>query len=337
MIIKDVLKRILYSSGALPSYNRVMNKYNLTVVMFHRVLAQKDPRWGECNLEWTLSDTVFKDCLVFFKAHYNIVSLEALIQSFENNSKLPDNPLLITFDDGWSDNFDYAFPLLQKFNIPATIFLAGDAIDRQEPFWEERIWGAYKTGGLNSSKIRAFITQNLKSFQIGEKLDGQALKQMICLITENNKIKKQLIKEIVNELPLVYKKNYMLSSMEIQHMDKYKINFGGHGYSHFPLTCVEDEDDDIKKSISALSKVLPKMDMNYLSMSVPHGKLTSNTLKIAQAKGFKLVFTSEKGRIPLKKCRLVTNVIKRYPIFYKEITSPDGELLKYKLAFQLFF
>lgn len=57
------------------------------------------------------------------EAGYHVVSMRALASHVRNGTALPDNPLVITFDDGWRDQFEYAFPILEKYHYTATFFV----------------------------------------------------------------------------------------------------------------------------------------------------------------------------------------------------------------------
>lgn len=59
---------------------------------------------------------------------YHVITPEEMINAWENGEKLPEKPVIITFDDGYADNYRNAFPILQKYNLKATIFLISDYV-----------------------------------------------------------------------------------------------------------------------------------------------------------------------------------------------------------------
>src|SRR6202022_1197053 len=118
-LLRDVARKTIYRIGVLSLYHRLRNRQVLTVAMFHRVLKRDDPRWEPALPSWTLADDVFDECLAFFKRHYALVTLDDVKASLEGVRRLPPRSLLITFDDGFADNSDYALPLLRKHGVSA--------------------------------------------------------------------------------------------------------------------------------------------------------------------------------------------------------------------------
>jgi hypothetical protein len=102
--MKSIVRKLCYQLGLLKLYHRLFNRENLTVVMFHRVLHRDDPRWETAEPPYTMSDKIFDNCLRFFKRHYSPVTLAQVKQAHKQGCGLPPRPILITFDDGWSDN-----------------------------------------------------------------------------------------------------------------------------------------------------------------------------------------------------------------------------------------
>lgn len=69
------------------------------------------------------------------KRHFELVSLGDWVAAKEDGRALPRRACAITFDDGWQDNYEYAFPLLLKHQVPATLFAVADKIGTDFQFW----------------------------------------------------------------------------------------------------------------------------------------------------------------------------------------------------------
>jgi hypothetical protein len=151
--IKARLKKVLPYVELLSVYHRIRNRNTLTVVVFHRVLAVDDARWPHAHPEWTVSDVVFDQCLQFFRRNYYVISLEELLSSVEQGKKLPNRSLLITFDDGYADNEEYALPLLERERVPAVLFLTSDFVNRKSRPWTEELVAAFRAGAISSQSI----------------------------------------------------------------------------------------------------------------------------------------------------------------------------------------
>ncbi|MFH1442356.1 MAG: polysaccharide deacetylase family protein [Candidatus Omnitrophota bacterium] len=75
------------------------------------------------------------------KKNYEVISLDELVESIKNKKHLKKNKVVITFDDGYKDNFEYAYPVLKKFGFPAVIFLITDWIGNNKEIltWDKII------------------------------------------------------------------------------------------------------------------------------------------------------------------------------------------------------
>lgn len=62
-------------------------------------------------------------------ANYQVISFAMLENYLNKGIPLPENPVIISFDDGWSDQYTYAFPILQKYNYTATFFVFTNPIN----------------------------------------------------------------------------------------------------------------------------------------------------------------------------------------------------------------
>ena len=106
-------------------------KKGLVVLMYHHIYKYDNT----CDLakELYVEPEIFSKQMSFLLKHkYTPITLEELSKSYKDGSfKLPKKPVLITFDDGWLDNYTKAFPILKEKNIKANIFVSYDFIEQK--------------------------------------------------------------------------------------------------------------------------------------------------------------------------------------------------------------
>lgn len=96
------------------------------VLMYHGLL--KDP---DMHNDYVISPSLFETDLQYLKNHgYTTILMDDLIQFVETGSPLPEKPILLTFDDGYYNNYLYAYPLLQKYKMKAVISIIGKYTDQ---------------------------------------------------------------------------------------------------------------------------------------------------------------------------------------------------------------
>lgn len=61
---------------------------------------------------------------------YTGISFEEIVAYVEDSGELPPKPIIITFDDGYLSNYEFAYPILQKYNMKATIFIIGVSVGK---------------------------------------------------------------------------------------------------------------------------------------------------------------------------------------------------------------
>src|SRR5215510_5799892 len=107
----------------LPAARWLQGASRLSVLIFHRVLAEFDPlRPGE------LTEREFEARMRWVAANFDVLLLADAIKALKQD-QLPKRALCITFDDGYADNYDVALPILRKLQVPATFFVATGYLD----------------------------------------------------------------------------------------------------------------------------------------------------------------------------------------------------------------
>jgi len=126
VIIVFVLFAAAVSSLVFAGIAVLSRHYALPILMYHSVnpLAEKRNKLA-------ITPDLFERQMRFLKVHnYNVVPLESLVVLLKEKKKAPPGTVAITFDDGYKDNYIYAYPILKKYQLPATIFIIIQEVGR---------------------------------------------------------------------------------------------------------------------------------------------------------------------------------------------------------------
>ena len=119
---------------------RYINRDRITIVMYHGIVEGSLP-----FSYWTLlAFEKFRRQLLYLKKHYNILPLPEVAEKLRHGEPLPPYTAVITFDDGFRNNYTTAFPLLKREGLPATIFLATGYMDTNELYWADKLFVIFR-------------------------------------------------------------------------------------------------------------------------------------------------------------------------------------------------
>jgi peptidoglycan/xylan/chitin deacetylase (PgdA/CDA1 family) len=108
------------------------------VLLYHRVNDLRDPFFP------ALAVGVFDAQMNYLASHFNVISLSRLLDGLDQGTGIAPRTVAITFDDGYRDNYLYADPILKKYGLPASLFVATGYTDTSRTMWNDRIAGAIK-------------------------------------------------------------------------------------------------------------------------------------------------------------------------------------------------
>jgi hypothetical protein len=137
---KSILASIVFSLGVVSLRLRKRTKTGFLILMYHRIIPKSEAKKNVQAGMYIDPDT-FQTHILFLQKNFRIATIsEILINpecNLDNSNKRP--VCFLTFDDGWFDFYQYAYPILEEHKISATVFLPTDFIGTDKWFWTDRL------------------------------------------------------------------------------------------------------------------------------------------------------------------------------------------------------
>ena len=231
---KTRLIELIDDVGATPALRRLHDRGRgtLTILAYHRVTPIARP--GEPFDVELVSATpeAFDAQMRYLRENMQPVSLTRVAQQIAGGDPLPPDAVAVTFDDGFTDVYDHAFPVLRQYGIPATVFAITENVETGEPFWFER--AAALMARLDPHSLR--IDEIAEALPAGADLDTRtaSLRQLhAALKTVPNARRKQLFTQWAQDFPLQLghrgsEIGWPLTWDQIHEMAAANIEFGSH-------------------------------------------------------------------------------------------------------------
>jgi len=268
---KRLLQRIaelVTKAGLLPAFLSIVEKWAIRrtsyafpfaltrkyacyqILQYHRVNNEHDFLMDSVPIK------VFARQMEMLRKFFNVLPLEELVER-AGKSDIPARAIAITFDDGYRDNYQNAFPILKRLNLPATIFVTTGAIDSDAPLWHDTLFNAFwrtqrKAISINGTEypLNTVTEKRYAVDALRQYLRSYPLENRNTLI---HKITAQL------EVPVQFCSNELyLSWDQIREMSHANITFGAHTVTHPILTQLSAREmtDEITISKTTLERQL---------------------------------------------------------------------------------
>ena len=196
------------------------------ILYYHRVNDEHDPFYPSMPVD------VFERQMRFVARRYKVVSLTRLLEHLESGA--PGTLLAITFDDGYRDNYENAFPILQRYGLVATIFLSTGSLDTGDPLWFEVLAGAVKTTSHEFLDLEVDIPRRFWMRTLDERLRANSeLFALLRRVPEDER--RQRLHAILRELAAPdagSRRDMMLTWDQVRRMKQHGVDFGGHTVTH---------------------------------------------------------------------------------------------------------
>jgi peptidoglycan/xylan/chitin deacetylase (PgdA/CDA1 family) len=227
------------ANGLIPFISVKRKKgFHYQVLLYHRVNDEKDPILGAVPVK------VFRKQMEVLSKYFQVLPLEDLVERALRR-QIPPKAVAITFDDGYRDNYEYAFPILRELSLPATIFLTTGCIDSDDMLWYDRMRIALLKTKLKSLRWEGHY-YSLDSID-NRRAAFYNLREVFLLMAEFQKREK--LEDLLGILGVNNsgsEKQLMLEWHQIREMASYKIDFGAHTVTHplitkLPISYAQEE------------------------------------------------------------------------------------------------
>ena len=284
------------------------------ILMYHRVTElPNDP--------YLLAVTPkhFAEQLEVIRRYGVPMSLGQMVQALQDG-KVPKRGVVVTFDDGYADNLYSAKPLLERYDIPATVFVTTGHVGHPCEFWWDELDRLLLQPGTLPSRLELSLDGHAWQWELGEAATyrtadyqrdrnwhieredcptprhhlHRSLYQLLHSLTETDR--QQLLRELrtwAGAEPIGRPTHRTLSHHEVvQLAEGGLIEVGAHTVTHPMLSAlsVVEQRDEIRHSRAHLEGILNRP---VTSFAYPHGSYTKETLAVVREAGFACASSSE--------------------------------------------
>lgn len=282
----------------------------LYVVMYHYIRDIANNRYPAIK---GLDYSLFEQQLQFFVKNFHPVTMDEVLKAADGNGNLPENAILLTFDDGYIDHFTVAFPLLQKYKLQGSFFIPG------RTFTENVLLDVNKIHYILASASTASLKEDLlnllnqyrkiypelpsnehlyRQCAVKGRFDNEDtvfVKRVLqTAIPENirSEIAGILFEKYVGVSENIFSRELYMNRDQIRCMKEHGMFIGLHGYDHYWLGNLSPQSmkKDIEKSLEVMEEFI---DREAWVMNYPYGNFNHDVICYIAGQGCKLGLTTE--------------------------------------------
>jgi peptidoglycan/xylan/chitin deacetylase (PgdA/CDA1 family) len=288
--MKTVVRNLLRRAGAFAPF-RLANRNKALILMYHRFTSHEDDQ--------ATSMRAFECHLRYLKTHYRLVSLSQIADHLRQGKSLPPRLAAITIDDGYQDTYEIAFPLLHHYNIPATLFVVTDFIERKTWLWTDKL--KFMTPRTSARWLEVSLSNSISRVELSDVKSRLLAAAYInsLLKKQSNQCKELTISQISDSLgvplPVAPPDEFRpLSWDEVCELDRAGVEIGSHTVTHPILTRIDHEklQSELCASKSQLETVLGRsVDL----FCFPNGDYDHQVIEEVERAGYKTAVTTDYG------------------------------------------
>ncbi len=253
---KTLAATLVSASGLQRLLHSRFHRNQLAIITYHGVVRDRLRVSDPCFMD----ESSFRRQIEYLRQHFSVVSLSSAIELLKHDA-VNELTAVLTFDDGYQNNFDVAFPVLKQYGIPATIFLTTGLVDSSDT-----VWFCHIICALSSTRKQS-LRWNEKDLDLSEpRRRAAASVKLQASIKEHSPAEVgRLVRRIYEELEVDPFSSFglespfrMLDSSSIRTMlQSGLVEFGSHTETHAILSLLSPEEQrkEILGSVEAVKRL----------------------------------------------------------------------------------
>jgi peptidoglycan/xylan/chitin deacetylase (PgdA/CDA1 family) len=246
------------------------------ILMYHRVIPRGEAASTFVQPGIYVTPETFDRHLRFLTAHFEVLTFADLLTKWDTR-RWSDTAryCVLTFDDGWLDNYLHAYPLLRAYGLPATIFLPTDLVGTHEWLWSDRLGTLLRRRGKGSPDDWDAVIEHAKTLTDEERAN----------------VLNNLEAEAGGASP---GQRRFVDWNEVREMSRHDISFASHTRTHVNLTRLAGAAVD--RELRGPLDVLRQQRVNHVPvLAYPNGDHTDAVVAAARAAGYSAAVTTGPG------------------------------------------
>ena len=274
--LRDLFFDIAYLTGISAPFRWILaKKYGLVILTFHRVSDDVDQMWSPMPV------AAFQSLMEKLAQSFRIIDINDV-------TELPDTTgppfMAVTFDDGYSDFFENAAPILLDLGIPACQSVCPLLIDRGTPPWTQVL-----SVCLTSFEDKCLKLPDGNNFEISHPVDERVfLKLCDRLYFIDDEERNGWLNHLTSTLDVTFDLYSMMNWDDIRSCAQNGFSIGSHSYSHRNLSKVEDSELLEIEIGHSRERILEETGIAPSIFAFPNGLYNDNSLKVVEKSGYSI-------------------------------------------------
>jgi peptidoglycan/xylan/chitin deacetylase (PgdA/CDA1 family) len=293
---RELLARAVYHSGMLRAVGHLAPG-SISVLTYHRIRSDRD--FSEYPFDEDVfgpTQSCFEQQMKWLKNRLIILSESELLELMKHKTPGKGHFAVVTFDDGYVDNYELAYPVLRDLSLPAIFFISPSLLDERRLGWWDVIAYLVKRSSETHVELRGEI------LGFGEDRDASIRKLQGWMKSLPAPETRDLLETLSNlvKVPLPSREmqsGQLMTWEQVIEVSRGGIAIGSHTHTHRVLATLDEEEQrwEMCESKAALERRVGKAVRTLAYPAGSHGNFTTASMRFARESGYEGAFSFHSG------------------------------------------